>query len=140
MRATTEKGDWRRSIETFVEVARAVRLDLSPEHVPTRSILQFISVISSSLEPGLLAQNAATQHGPLHPTVEVQDERNLLHALPPEEPDLRLCYIDGQIVVSLMTPVELDMREHVRSCSLQYGLGRPASSRAQRDEELGARV
>jgi hypothetical protein len=56
-------------------------------------------------------QHAAAQHGVAHTTVEIPDERHHLHALPPKEPDLRLGHIDGELVLPLMTTVELDMRE-----------------------------
>jgi hypothetical protein len=44
-------------------------------------------------------EHAAAQHRLPHTTVEVPDERHHLHVLPPEEPDLRLGDIDGQIVL-----------------------------------------
>jgi hypothetical protein len=56
-------------------------------------------------------EHAAAQHRLPHTTVEVPDERHHLHVLPPEEPDLRLGDIDGQLISSLMATVKLDMSE-----------------------------
>jgi hypothetical protein len=56
-------------------------------------------------------EHAAAQHRLPHTTIEIPDERHHLHVLPPKEPDLRLGDIAGQLILPLMSTVELDMSE-----------------------------